>query len=187
MTTVEQCSVDEIGECINRILEGEVDEFEIIVTQYERLIWHVVNGFLFNNDVAEDIVQQSFIQVFNNLNQYDNRYPFSSWVSGITRNQCLMYLRSQSIQLKHLSAYRELISDDYEKEEPDNIRMDALSSCQQNLQGESSSIIQLKYNEGLTFEEIANRIGRSVNATAQMASRIRIKLKQCVETKVRLL
>lgn len=78
---------------IERILYGSVDDFEIIVTEYKSLVFHVVRSMLADNSVHEDIAQDIFVKVYESLPGFQFRCGLATWISRIAYNTCLNHLR----------------------------------------------------------------------------------------------
>lgn len=70
------------------------DYFEHLVDRYERKLTRYVRRLTgLDAQSIEDILQESFIKIYINLNDYDSSYSFSSWAYRITHNEAINYLR----------------------------------------------------------------------------------------------
>jgi len=72
-----------------------------------------------------------------------------------------------------------------EQNEIDGSRRDALRLCLSQLPKNSLSLLNMKYEEGLSFKAIAVKLERSPSALMMNLSRIRTKLGECVERRIR--
>ena len=61
--------------------------------------------------------------------------------------------------------------------------MQALTHCRDTLSPPATEALELRYEEGKGFAEIANQLGRSLAATRQLLSRVRIALRECVQNR----
>ena len=74
---------------------GDTAAFEELVTRYDRKLFRIANHILHNSEDAQDVVQDAFIKVFQNLGQFRADSKFSTWLYRIVVNQSLMELRKQ--------------------------------------------------------------------------------------------
>jgi RNA polymerase sigma-70 factor (ECF subfamily) len=72
---------------------GDSAAFERLVTPHWDALLRVTQRILRNREDAEDAVQTAFLSAFRNLNGFDGRSRFSSWLSRIAMNAALMCLR----------------------------------------------------------------------------------------------
>lgn len=80
---------------IQRCIAGDKNAFREIVIAYQRLLFGVAFKMLCDEDEAKDILQESFIRIWQNLEEYDQRREFGSWAYGITVHLCLDRLRQK--------------------------------------------------------------------------------------------
>ena len=80
-------------ENVERVLAGDVDAFENLVRKYNRLGGAVAYGILGDFQLAEDVVQESFMKVFRRLDQLRDPDRFRPWFCGIVRKQAIDALR----------------------------------------------------------------------------------------------
>lgn len=74
--------------------EGDSQAFGILVQRYRRRILSSVLRLTRNHEDAEDVVQQAFQKAFSNLNSFEGRSSFCTWLTRIALNEALMMLRS---------------------------------------------------------------------------------------------
>jgi Sigma-70 region 2 len=74
---------------------GDTAAFEELVARYDRKLFRIANHILHNPEDAQDVVQDAFIKVFQNLGQFRTDSKFSTWLYRIVVNQSLMELRKQ--------------------------------------------------------------------------------------------
>ena len=84
---------------INLSLKNDYDAFRKIVEAYQPLVYSLTFKILNNEQEAKDIVQETFIKVWLNLEKYNSDKKFTNWLYKIATNLCMDKLRS----LKHLS------------------------------------------------------------------------------------
>lgn len=72
---------------------GDRDAFAQLVDLYKDKIYHLAYRMMGNAQESEDVVQETFIRVFTNLERYDETQKFSTWIYRIATNLCIDRLR----------------------------------------------------------------------------------------------
>lgn len=70
-------------EVISRILKGDFRAFELLVKQYEKLVFFVVNRMVWRLQDKEDICQEVFIKVYQSLSKFQFQSKLSTWIARI--------------------------------------------------------------------------------------------------------
>ena len=78
---------------IERVLAGDVDEYEKLVRRYQTALYRYAVGMILDHDAAADMVQDTFIRAYTNLRRCRDRERFGAWVFQTLRNRCLDYLK----------------------------------------------------------------------------------------------
>ena len=91
--------VDADQEIISRVLAGSKDAFGILIARYSDPLYRHAVGMTGSPDVAEDILQLSFIKAYQHLAEVRGR--FDAWVFRIVANGCKDWLKN--IRRSHLS------------------------------------------------------------------------------------
>lgn len=86
------------NEIINSVLAGNINDFSGIVELYSDKINRYVNALGVRSG-SEDIVQEVFIKVYENLNEYNGSLKFSSWIYRIAHNVTIDYFRKNKIKV----------------------------------------------------------------------------------------
>lgn len=84
---------------IERILAGDANAFEGIIRDYGRLVNHIVYRMIPNITDREDICQDIFIKVYQNLSSFRSDSKLSTWLGRIATNRCLDFLGKKSLPL----------------------------------------------------------------------------------------
>ena len=80
---------------ISDILRGNLNAFQIVVKQYQNLVYSILNRMLTNDEDIEDVGQEVFIKVFENLKSFKRESKLSTWVAKITYNIAINYLKKK--------------------------------------------------------------------------------------------
>jgi RNA polymerase sigma-70 factor (ECF subfamily) len=75
---------------------GDLDAFTKLVSQYERELYHFLVRFLGDRAAAEDVFQETFLQVHQSAGQFDPQRRFRPWLFTIAANKARDLMRSQA-------------------------------------------------------------------------------------------
>lgn len=78
---------------VKLVLKGDQRAFAEIVELYKDKLFHLAYRMLNNRHEAEDVVQETFLRVFRNMEKYDPNQKFSTWIYRIATNLCIDRLR----------------------------------------------------------------------------------------------
>nr|WP_275984042.1 RNA polymerase sigma factor SigW [Paenibacillus hamazuiensis] len=74
---------------------GDRGAFAQLVDLYQDKIYHLAYRMMGNAQEAEDVVQETFLRVYSNLERYDETQKFSTWIYRIATNLCIDRLRKR--------------------------------------------------------------------------------------------
>lgn len=100
------------SELISQILSGNRNAFTFLVTRYQKLVIHITGRLIQRNDELEDVCQEVFLKVFQNLGKYRSECKLSTWIATIAYNTSINYLRKfkkgDEVDLNDSAAMRNL-------------------------------------------------------------------------------
>ncbi len=148
------------NEIIQRILNGNRQEFSFFVDKYQGPIYNLVYRLTGSRHDAEDLAQETFIKAYKSLNNFQTKKKFFSWLYTIALN----------LTRNHLKKKKPLLVENVEDLKPDNRQTDknnpeinlikheqaqALASSIQRLPIALREAVILRYYFYLPFEEIS--------------------------------
>ncbi|MGZ3944047.1 MAG: RNA polymerase sigma factor [Mucilaginibacter sp.] len=80
-------------EVVTSVLNGDLRAFELLVKQYEKLVFYVIHRLVKDQQAAEDICQEVFIKVYNSLARFSFQSKLSTWVARIAYLTAINYVR----------------------------------------------------------------------------------------------
>ncbi|HYG73664.1 MAG TPA: sigma-70 family RNA polymerase sigma factor [Planctomycetota bacterium] len=173
---------------LTRVLDGDSDAFAEVVRRYQKDVWRVVVSLLHNFDASQELVEQVFVEAYLSLDQFERGKDFSFWIKGVARNVVREELRKKTRESKRLEVYRDhliaRLDDDAQAESHESELKESLAGCREKLPEVSARALDLRYRQGKSFEEIAEEMGRTVEATRQLLSRVRILLRDCIDRRM---
>jgi RNA polymerase sigma factor (sigma-70 family) len=79
-------------EIIDKINGGELILFEILIRRYNPVLYKIAKAYGFNHQDAEDLMQETHIAAYTNLQKFERRSSYKTWLSKIMVNKCLYKL-----------------------------------------------------------------------------------------------
>jgi RNA polymerase sigma-70 factor, ECF subfamily len=157
--TSDQAREDE--ELIARCLRGEQTAFTDLFNRFAGGVYRLCYGLVLDKQDAEDVVQESFVYAFKNLNRFDpSRASFKTWLYTIAVSRCRnTYRRKNPLLIDLMQLFRFDISAP-PSETPEAIlaqraAQDALVAALADLSPALREAVILRYGHGLTYREMA--------------------------------
>ena len=180
-------------ELVKKFIEGDQDSIEVLINRHKSRVYTYILLIVKDQQLAEDIFQDTFIKVINSLKRgkYQEKGIFVSWVVRIAHNLIIDYFRKS----KHLRTYS---SDDGEmdifntKKLADDTVEDIMITDQiasdvrkliELLPEEQKEVIMLRHYGGLSFKEIADQTGVSINTALGRMRYALINLRKIIDSK----
>ncbi|MDQ3674010.1 MAG: sigma-70 family RNA polymerase sigma factor [Gemmatimonadota bacterium] len=174
--------IDADQEVIARVLSGNKDAFGILITRYSDPLYRHALGMTGSPDVAEDILQASFIKAFQHLGEVRGR--FDAWVFRIVANSCKDWLKN--IRRTHVSYDEDDQPSTYSTPEEEMDRNELRTDLEYALARLAPSLREafvMKHVEGRSYEEMALLLETTVGALKMRVHRAREALQQLLEEK----
>lgn len=186
MTESEPRAADQGGDTdqliIQRVLGGSRDAFRLLIGRYSDPLYRHALCMTGSPDVAEDILQLSFIKAYQHLAEVRGR--FDAWVFRIVANGCKDWLKN--IRRSHLSYDEDDQPSAYatpdEELDRSELRTD-LDGALAALPGSLREAFIMKHVEGRSYEEMADLLGTTVGALKMRVHRAREALQALLEEK----
>ncbi len=178
---------------INRIKKGEKSAFEALINRHKGFAFTIAFRVLNNREDAEEVAQDAFLQVFRNLDDFQEQSKFTTWFYRIVFNAALMQKRKNRILADDVESTHEAWnvsnSDDASGEMRSNERKTAIQAALKKLSADDVTMITLFYLKEQSLEEIAEIIEISAETAKVKLHRARKRLleelKQNFKTEIR--
>jgi RNA polymerase sigma-70 factor (ECF subfamily) len=167
---------------------GSLDTLGELYSRYMHLVYGVSLKYLEDRDEAKDTVMQIFEKLASDLPGQEVR-NFKSWLYVLTKNQCLMQIRSQKSEAGRMEKYKieqefmESGQDLHPLDKEDHSVEDALKKCIEHLKNEQKQCIELFYYEKLCYQEIAALLKIDEKKVKSYLQNGKRNLKICLERK----
>ena len=175
------------AQIVRRVLEGDVNAFEDLVTEHEKGVYAIAQRMTGNAEDAADMTQETFIKAYNSLSSFRGDSKFSVWLYRIATNVCLDFLRSRS---RKPTVSLSVEDDDGEETQMDiadesqspeqllerGLTRDAVRRGLKSLSPEYRQILLLREIQGLSYEEISQTLALEVGTVKSRIFRARKRL-----------
>lgn len=175
---------------------GRADALDALYQRYYRQVFLFVLRMMQNRELAEDIVQETFLRVYCNRDSWQPRSKFTSWMYRIARNLCIDEKRRYWNRL--IQADSQIFDSNGENnqsfldrvEDSGNnahshyvakINEEAIKKAINQLSDEQREVIIMNKYQGMSYIEIAEALGATPESIKQRAYRAHLKLRQLLK------
>ena len=179
-TDAQLIEVDSDQDVISRVIAGDRDAFALLIGRYSDPLYRHALGMTGSPDVAEDILQTSFIKAYHHLGEVRGR--FDAWLFRIVANGCKDWLKN--IRRTHLSYDEDDQASGYATPDEDLDRTELRQDLDEALAQLAPSLREafiMKHVEGRSYEEMADLLGTTVGALKMRVHRAREALQALLE------
>ena len=159
-------------ELVKKYLTGDNTSFEILLTRHKSRVFAFIMSKIKNRDITEDIFQDTFIKVINSLQKgkYNEEGKFLPWMMRIAHNLVIDHFRKES-KMKNIRPTDEfnifdVINDGNRGQDEEMIRKRVhadLNMLIQDLPEDQMEVLKMRYFEDMSFKEISEITGVSIN------------------------
>ena len=161
--------MQEEQEFIRKLLNPKMqnEAFKELLLEYQRPLYNHIRNIVLNHDDADDVLQNTFVKVFQYLKNFKGESKLFSWMYRIATNEALTFLNQKS-KINGIS------SEELQNKTIDNLQADVffdgneiqlkLQKAIANLPEKQQLVFKMKYFEELKYEEISEILGTSVGA-----------------------
>jgi RNA polymerase sigma-70 factor (ECF subfamily) len=157
---------------VDRASRGDRGAFQMLVERYQKRVYGIAYGMVYNADDALDISQEAFIRVHRYLDSFQGSSSFYTWLYRIVVNLCVDHLRRKSheaavdyddtLQHTDTSELQPSAIGDPVRSLGDRELGAQLERALQQLSPIHRAVLQLREVEGLSYQEMAKVMGCSV-------------------------
>jgi RNA polymerase sigma factor (sigma-70 family) len=143
------------------------EAFQKLLQDYQKPLYHHIRNIVLNHDDADDVLQNTFIKVFQNLKNFKGDSKLFSWMYRIATNEALTFIKQKAQKNK-------VSTEELQNKTIDNLKADVyfdgdeiqikLQKAIALLPQKQQLVFKMKYFEELKYEEIAAILETSVGA-----------------------
>ncbi len=154
---------------IRELLDAKTREvaFKKLVQEYQRPLYNLIRSIVLNHDDSDDILQNTFIKIVQNIEKFKGESKLFSWMYRIATNEALTFMKSKAQKNKISNEQLQsklidnLASDVYFDGDEIQLKLHKAISI---LPQKQQLVFKMKYFEELKYEEISEILGTSVGA-----------------------
>ncbi len=182
-------------ELIEQLKQGHEAAFKTIVEQWKDMVYNTVLGIVQNETEAEDLTQDVFIKVFENVSSFKGESKFSTWLYRIATTTALDHLRSKKRKKRFGFIFSLTVNDQNEDGQAQEIpdfqhpgvsldnkeRSKILFMAIDQLPENQKVAFTLHKLEGLSYKDISEVLNTTVSAVESLMSRANGNLRKQLE------
>jgi len=168
------------NDIIKSIKDGKENLYEKIVEKYsDKIFRYIYYQFNFSKEISQELVQDVFLQVWKNLDKFDENTNFNAWIYKLTHNLVLNYIRKKKVELIEKDVQELNII--WEQINTDNIKNELFELLFSKLDIKYKQVLILYYFEDKSYDEIAEIFNTTKNTIWSWINRAKKKLKEIIE------
>jgi len=156
---------DFIQKLLNPKTQNEA--FQILLSQYQRPLYHHIRNIVLNHDDADDVLQNTFIKVFQHLKGFKGDSKLFSWMYRIATNEAITFINQKAKR-------NGTTSEALKSKIVENLKSDSffdgteiqikLQKAIATLPEKQQLVFKMKYFEEIKYEDMSEILGTSVGA-----------------------
>jgi RNA polymerase sigma-70 factor, ECF subfamily len=164
-------------ELVIKIRKENKELYSEIVNRYEDKLMRYANYLIYNQEKAADAVQDSFMKAYINLNGFNTKKKFSSWIYRIVHNEAMnavkKYHKESSIK-KGMDWSSDInLEDEFDKKKIQEMAQ----KCLKEIPIKYSEPLELFFIEGYSYEDISDILRLPMGTVATRISRAKALMK----------
>jgi RNA polymerase sigma-70 factor, ECF subfamily len=175
------------NELVEIVRGKDQERYAEVVERYQTKLFVYIYRLIGNKEEAEDLLQDVFVKAYKNLNSYDTKRKFSSWIYRIAHNESVNFIKRKSlkrfISLETVTSTKDKLDSSSEEEGADKawLRKEVskeVSDAMKKLPFKYNQVLTLRYYSDQSYEEIAEILGKPVNTVGTLINRAKKKLSE---------
>lgn len=175
-------------ELIQRIKQGDQNAFELLFKLYHTPLCHYAKVYVKHIDIADDIVQDTFIRIWESRSGLDPSQSLKAYFYRCVHNNCINYLRKKQVDNRLTEEYRaeiqkryELLERNFNESSYEKLAVQELELSIQksidSLPGQCREVFILSRYYDLSYQQIADKLSVSINTVKTQVSRALDKIR----------
>lgn len=170
-------------EAIELAKAGSQKAFTMLYNAHYRAVYCNVYNIVKNKDVADDLTSETFLKAFKSIDKFTKDISFEMWLKTIANHHSIDFIRSGKKSQGDLyiddELEQEFVHTDYSNPEKEMIKKEEsemLAKTISKMGSRQKEIIQMRFTEELTYQEIADRLGLSIGTIKHYLHRYKEKI-----------
>lgn len=167
------------ADIIDEILNGNKEKYVLLMKKYNQRLYRICRSYLKDEAEIEDVMQDAYIKAYQNLSSFQGRAQFSTWLTRILINECLMRLK----KMKRIS----LVNNDEKSEamnftDKKNPETESMNKELKNLLETAIDALPEKYRSIFVMREVEKMSIEETSKTLELTeSNVKVRLNRAKE------
>ena len=158
---------------LRNIIEGQIGSFELLFRKYYQVLCHYCMGILDDAKKTEDVVQDTFVYLWENRRKINIKTSLKSYLYQSVRHGALKVIRSRALEQRHLPYLTEFIKylerSEFSEDELDRLR--EVEQAIDELPPSCKNVFLMSVVDRKSYKEIAGELGISLNTVKTQVSK----------------
>ncbi len=164
-------------EIVEKVISADQELYSVILERYQSKLMRYATHLVHDEDVALDIVQNSFIKAFVNLHGFDSKKKFSSWIYRIVHNEAMNNIKKYKKEIQMPEGFDFASEEDITKDFEQKENLIKIEKCLGKIPVLYSEPLSLYYLDEKTYEEISDILRIPMGTVATRISRAKLAMK----------
>jgi RNA polymerase sigma-70 factor (ECF subfamily) len=162
-------------------------EFLTLFLRHQAEVKAFIGSLVRDRHARDDLFQEVSLVLWEKFPTYEPGRSFAAWARGIAARKVLQrWEKDGRLPQPFAPQTIQALLDAFERTEAEaSARGEALERCLENLPEKSHHLLTLRYEQTLTLGQIARQVGSTLDAIHKALSRLRARLQECVEQRLR--
>lgn len=173
-----------------RAAAGQADAWDELIDRYGGKLYNLALHFAGSREEAEDLTQEIFLRLYQNLRQYRGDCPLASWALRLSRNLCIDHYRRTRQERRSLRVSDEVLDylpagDDVQAEAQWREEVEAVHRALREMPEDQAEVVLLRDLQGWSLEEVASYLDVPVGTVKSRLHRARLEVAERVQARFR--
>lgn len=173
---------------IKRVLDGDTEAFRFLVEKYQNRALSASFSVVKNRELAEDIVQDSFLKAYKNLGQFRGDASFTTWFLRIVVNESIKHIRRKKLETAFNNETK-AVNENEMNESLQHLKLEEqrhyITLAMHRLPPREALVLQLFYIDDLTLKEMEDILDLNPDHIKVLLYRARKNLFSILQTELK--
>lgn len=158
-----------------------------LLSKHQRHLNSFIRSLVPTHADADDVLQETSLALWEKRQRYDPQRDFFSWACGVAHIQVLRHRRKTATDKLWFNdeVLGLLATQAMEDAKLFEFRRDALDKCIERLPDTDRSVVELRYQDGMTLDAMSKEVGSSARSIQRTMARVRQLLHRCISATLR--